>query len=700
MSCCAVIVSYNSGRELAKCMPAYAKCGIDVVVVENGDYDPVISSQISTYVHGHGNIGYGAALNLGYRTAIELSGQDYTWIVCANADALPSEALLKAVCSDDLGAFDVVGFSSGDNSADRRLIPSPRSAFQYVFFGEAGAVARASGAQLYPVGAMLAIRGSAFETLRGFDRRYFLYFEEVDFCMRAREAELRVGFADRGLRYEHEGGSSTKSMGKAAAFELGRSAGIYYASRPSPGLMVWILGDFLRWTALMMRAMARLRFRRALSNARTIHGLTMQMLSPDTARRMSEVAFHRTPYRASNGPGEMKDDEQRFRRNVRCALLVVFEDPRHRRSGSSIRNWAILRGLVARFEVTCVVMSGDLAGPEYGGGVRFVAGSQRSLAGTALASVFKRQQWMTARYDTRRTRTVIRDQLELTDLVVGSAINSVTIIVRAGRTGARRNVPIVWDTQNFDPEVWQLSARDSRGARSVLARREETLSVRVALSLHPHVSEVIAVSERDKKAWESLLGSRAKVSVAPNGASDEWTSVLDAAKTPGLVVSFGSLGQRMTADGLVDFLRNEWKELHDSLPDLNLLIVGRDPRRDLLQLAHAATGVDILANPTDIVSAVSHAELFVFPQVRGYGSKIKLYEALATGRPIVASPAALVGIPDHLLSNVTCADPDWLSAILHARTRGSVPLTSAQRDEVGSGEQIRCLDEVYSRYLR
>ncbi len=38
------------------------------------------------------------------------------------------------------------------------------------------------------IGAFFAVRRSLFETLGGFDERFFVYFEEVDFALRAREA--------------------------------------------------------------------------------------------------------------------------------------------------------------------------------------------------------------------------------------------------------------------------------------------------------------------------------------------------------------------------------------------------------------------------------------------------------------------------------------------------------------------------------
>ena len=52
-------------------------------------------------------------------------------------------------------------------------------------------------------GACLVIRRCAFDQIGGFDERYFLYFEDVDLCVRLRAAGFRVRY-DPTVRLRHD----------------------------------------------------------------------------------------------------------------------------------------------------------------------------------------------------------------------------------------------------------------------------------------------------------------------------------------------------------------------------------------------------------------------------------------------------------------------------------------------------------------
>jgi len=59
-------------------------------------------------------------------------------------------------------------------------------------------------------GAALFIQKPIFEKLGGFDKRFFLYFEDMDLCLRARKAGYQVIRLPKPV-FSHEGGASRKS---------------------------------------------------------------------------------------------------------------------------------------------------------------------------------------------------------------------------------------------------------------------------------------------------------------------------------------------------------------------------------------------------------------------------------------------------------------------------------------------------------
>jgi len=300
-----IVVSFNSGAGLDSIIGEYRAHGIPVVVVENGSEPPAYHiDDIDLYLLGHGNIGYGAALNYGYRQACSQFGE-IEWVLLANADAAPSERLLRAITSGELNfAADLLGFHEGGVERWRGAIPSPSVPFMMILRGEKRALARLPESRLYPVGALLLVRARCFDQLRGFDTRFFLYFEEVDLVQRARRLGYRVAFAPESLVYLHDAHAATRKVNNAAAYELGRSGATYVRQERFPGFAVWIVGEFLR--LFMLGARARLR-RDELGHAAfaaSRRGFYQGLRTPRIAEERSRHLLKRPPRLMPSAAGD------------------------------------------------------------------------------------------------------------------------------------------------------------------------------------------------------------------------------------------------------------------------------------------------------------------------------------------------------------------------------------------------------------
>jgi N-acetylglucosaminyl-diphospho-decaprenol L-rhamnosyltransferase len=71
-------------------------------------------------------------------------------------------------------------------------------------------------------GAFLVIARSLFEELGGFDERFFMYYDELDLCLRARRRGARAMVASR-IRVHHQIGVSTDRVPAMRLFYLLRS---------------------------------------------------------------------------------------------------------------------------------------------------------------------------------------------------------------------------------------------------------------------------------------------------------------------------------------------------------------------------------------------------------------------------------------------------------------------------------------------
>jgi len=90
------------------------------------------------------------------------------------------------------------------------------------------------------MGAFLMIRRGLFEELGGFDERFFLYYEDVDLCLAARQAGWTVVHY-AGAQAEHTGSATTGAVKDRRLFHVATSRVEYAAKRHGPLAAVMLI---------------------------------------------------------------------------------------------------------------------------------------------------------------------------------------------------------------------------------------------------------------------------------------------------------------------------------------------------------------------------------------------------------------------------------------------------------------------------
>ncbi len=197
-----VIVTYSPGETLERCLDTLEKATTrpyTVVLADNGSVDgapekAAASRSNVTLLPTGGNLGYGTAANRG----VETLGSEYGWIVVANPDlefgpGSLDELFTAASRWPRGGAFGpLIREPSGKVYPSARLVPSLGKGIGHAVVGRVWAsnpwtraykqssesvVEREAG---WLSGSCLLMRRSAFDSVDGFDPRYFMYFEDVD----------------------------------------------------------------------------------------------------------------------------------------------------------------------------------------------------------------------------------------------------------------------------------------------------------------------------------------------------------------------------------------------------------------------------------------------------------------------------------------------------------------------------------------
>jgi GT2 family glycosyltransferase len=111
-----------------------------------------------------------------------------------------------------------------------------------------GAQARETG---WLSGACLLLRRLALEEAGLFDENFFLFFEDIDLCLRMRQKGFRLIFEPR-IKVLHVGGASTSRQKLASRLEYRRSQ-VYFYRKHNSRLSLFLLKLYLRLTFIVWR---------------------------------------------------------------------------------------------------------------------------------------------------------------------------------------------------------------------------------------------------------------------------------------------------------------------------------------------------------------------------------------------------------------------------------------------------------------
>ncbi|MGI9305371.1 MAG: glycosyltransferase [Gammaproteobacteria bacterium] len=206
-------------------------------------------------------------------------------------------------------------------------------------------------------------------------------------------------------------------------------------------------------------------------------------------------------------------------------------------------------------------------------------------------------------------------------------------------------IPSVMFTHNVEAEIFSRHVQVARNPlmrilwrsqyRKMMAFEKATLS---------KFDTVVAVSQRDREAMRSSFGIT-NVAVIRTGVDADFFDYLPPPGT-NRVVFIGSMDWLANIDGIQFMLDEIWSLVVQEVPDASMLVVGRNPSAALQAKAKAA-GVrwEFTGFVDDVRPFVRQAAVSVIPLRVGGGTRIKVFEAMAMGCPVVSTQIGVEGLP-------------------------------------------------------
>jgi N-acetylglucosaminyl-diphospho-decaprenol L-rhamnosyltransferase len=277
-----VVVTYESSELIEKCLAAIKAESADValctvVVADNASTDDTCARAARALPEAHvlstgGNLGYATAIN---RAVSSVEPHDYVLIL--NPDAVLHRgciATLVAALADPGRGLAVPRMvdETGRLASSIRQDPSLRTAFAEAAIGGRRAARlgwgeivpttdpryQSSGAVEWATGAAVLISRRCWDAVGDWDESFFLYSEETDYMIRAREAGF-VCWYEAAAEVSHRGGESSTSP---ALWSLMLRNKVTFFSRRHSRATSWLyrmallLGESVRAAAGQSRARA------------------------------------------------------------------------------------------------------------------------------------------------------------------------------------------------------------------------------------------------------------------------------------------------------------------------------------------------------------------------------------------------------------------------------------------------------------
>jgi N-acetylglucosaminyl-diphospho-decaprenol L-rhamnosyltransferase len=259
----AVIVNYNSGADLKQALQSFADemtgSPWEAVVVDNASADgsATIAEEFGSHVRlvrNRENVGFGRGVNQGVRGAIApfvlVMNPDCRLTrgsveaMRAGLDADPRCALVGPRVLDPDGSIqgsvrgdpDMLTGLFGRTGPLRRLMPWLPVSTRNVVPDEATRIDARSIVVDWVSGACMLVRRDSFESVGGFDERYFLYWEDADLCRRLRARGYHIRYVP-GADVVHRVGQSSRTARADSIRAFHASAYRYYATHVAPAAL-------------------------------------------------------------------------------------------------------------------------------------------------------------------------------------------------------------------------------------------------------------------------------------------------------------------------------------------------------------------------------------------------------------------------------------------------------------------------------
>jgi polysaccharide biosynthesis protein PslH len=270
----------------------------------------------------------------------------------------------------------------------------------------------------------------------------------------------------------------------------------------------------------------------------------------------------------------------------------------------------------------------------------------------ALASLKGDAPYVVRRFESADFRSALRLALKTfrPDVV---QIESPFLLPYAELVRAESSARIVLRSLNVEFRIWELLARSERNPLRRLALRRVASTLRDFEIRHLDLPDaIVPISNADRSDYERLGCTRAMhvapCAVALGGHTNDTPE-------PFTVGFIGSLDFRPNQEAVAWILDEMWPRVRAVVAEARLSITGSAAPKSLRERAFPP-GARLTGFVDDAEAFLRKSSVVIAPLFAGGGMRIKVLEALAVGRPVVATSLGAGGIDVEDGRNIVLAE--------------------------------------------